>query len=145
MAAQTYNLTFKGYYRDGVRLPSVSGIYLVYDATRYKETETVALHELIYIGEADNVDERIRTHEKRPAWLRAIEVGTHLYFAVAEADPEWRKRAEAALIFKHQPQVNTSCKDSFNYDTTTIISDGKCRHIESPITVPRTIKRGVIF
>ena len=48
---------------------------------------------------------------------------------------------EAALIFKHQPPLCTSCKDSFNYDRTTISLTGECALLTTYFTVDRTAQR----
>ena len=71
MVEKEYNLVFNGYWIDEKKsaIPSKSGIYCVYECTYNPPKEgaksTVNIHRLIYIGEADNVNDRIANHEKR--------------------------------------------------------------------------------
>ena len=60
MAPLTINITFNGYWlEDNLRrIPVLPGIYCVYECSYNQETDSVTLHQLIYIGEAGNVRER---------------------------------------------------------------------------------------
>lgn len=49
-----------------------------------------------------------------------------------------RERAECALIYHHKPKCNDECKHSFSYEETTVVSAGRHKFIESPITVEKT-------
>jgi hypothetical protein len=46
-------------------LPAGSGIYGVYAAAYNQGNDTVTLNRLLYIGESENVRDRVTTHEKR--------------------------------------------------------------------------------
>ena len=63
---KSYSLNFKGYWREKNKegVPSRSGIYLVYRCVYEKESNTVGLREIIYIGQAVNVRERIANHDR---------------------------------------------------------------------------------
>ena len=64
---EKYNILFRGYRRDCNRagLPTYSGIYIVYRCTFNQEKQTVSLKELLYIGQAQNIRDRISGHDKR--------------------------------------------------------------------------------
>ena len=53
-----YNVLFNGYRRDVNKagLPTYSGIYFVYRCTFNEEKQTVSLKELLYIGQAKNIN-----------------------------------------------------------------------------------------
>ncbi len=137
MTTKTINLTFDGYWRDenSAGIPNASGIYLVYTCTRDRQAGQVTLHKLIYIGESDQVRNRIQGHEKRPKWQKHLAPGQELCYSFAPIGNPDRQRAEAALIYHHKPPVNDEYKDSFPFDDTTVISGGKCKFIEPSFTV----------
>jgi excinuclease UvrABC nuclease subunit len=140
MAAKTISLDFGGYWREPNigSLPANSGIYTVYECSYNSEEGTVSLRRVISIGEADNVKDRIKNHEKWPEWRRYCGAGNQICFSCAEIPKVDRQRAEAALIFKHKPPVNTDYKDSFPFDQTTIILSGRFALLTKEFTVDRT-------
>lgn len=76
-------------------LPSVSGIYLVYDADG----------EVIYIGQAKNIHQRWKSgHHKLGEII--TECGTNAYISWVEV-PEWLlNRAENAAVRFYKPRLN---------------------------------------
>lgn len=70
MAAQSYAIEFDGYWREPNKgsIPAKSGIYCVYSCLYDASAKTVDLKKLIYIGESDNVNERVANHEKLADW-----------------------------------------------------------------------------
>jgi len=142
---KTIELNFDGYWREvnQAHMPASSGVYLVY-VCRYNEPKdkesqgTVTLDKLIYIGEAEDVKDRISKHEKWPEWRKKIPQGSEICFSFAGITSPDRERAEAALVFYHKPQCNDEYVDSFPFEDTTIISTGRCKFIVSPITVKQT-------
>ena len=67
MVSKSYTLEFKGY-----RLESdirnwqmKSAIYCVYAGMYDKSTDTFAIRQLLYIGEAENVSSRIGSHKDK--------------------------------------------------------------------------------
>ncbi|MGB2695677.1 MAG: GIY-YIG nuclease family protein [Dehalococcoidia bacterium] len=143
MPAKNINLAFEGYWRDinSGSVPAESGVYLVYRGT-HNPDKTVTLHQLIYVGESDDVRKRIQAHEKRPTWKSYLKAGQELCFAFAPIAKPDRQRAEAALIFNHKPPVNDEYKTSFPFDETTVRSTGCCKFIEAVFTVRRTVPIG---
>jgi hypothetical protein len=148
MVAKTIKLSFNGFWteEDISDIPADSGIYLVYtckynELAEEGESGTVTLTGLIYIGEIKDADDRIDNHEKWDLWHKYAPKGEHICFAFAKVSSPDRERAECALIYYHKPVCCTQCKDSFDYDETTVISEIAYKEmvnlgsIESPITV----------
>lgn len=138
--SKTFTQDIEGYWRDVNKggLPSYSGVYFVYTCVHNVKEGTVSLTRLIYIGTADNINSRIASHEKDSDWRRYLKTGEELCFSCTAVDNSNRERVEAAYIFKHQPPVNTTCKSSFNYDATRIISTGRTALLNTDFTVYRT-------
>jgi len=138
--AKTIGLDFDGYWREVNKggIPAKSGIYLVY-VCRYNEVkETVTLDKLIYIGEADDANDRVAGHEKWPEWRKYVPKSSQICFSFAGVASPDRERAEAALIYYHKPPCNDGYIDSFPYGDTTVESTGRCALLSSPITVRKT-------
>jgi hypothetical protein len=139
---KTVNLNFDGYWlevnKSGV--PAESGIYAVYVCRYNQEKGTVILDNLIYFGEAENVNERISDHEKWSEWREEVPSGSQICFNFAGVASPDRERAECALIYYHKPTCNDECKHSFPYEDTTVVSTGRNALIRSPITVKKTVE-----
>jgi excinuclease UvrABC nuclease subunit len=138
---KSYALEFDGYWLEAGlgNLPAKSGIYGVYLCTYDKVQNTVSLRELIYVGEAANVRDRVGGHEKSVAWRAKLKSGELLCFNTAlVAGESDRQRAEAAVIFKHKPCCNTTYVDAFPFDTTTVSISGKNALMQSSFMVQRT-------
>jgi excinuclease UvrABC nuclease subunit len=140
MAAKTFNTDIQGYWRDQNKsgIPNHSGVYFVYVASHSVQTDKVTLHRLIYIGESDNVNSRIQTHEKYDEWRTYLSPGQELCYSTCRIDGEDRFRVEAAYIYEHKPPVNTEYKNSFPFDQTTVVSTGKTALLNTNFTVYRT-------
>lgn len=138
---KTISLNFDGYWREVNKdsVPSESGIYCVYACTYNQTAKTVSLRELVYIGESDNVHERLSNHEKLPDWKRRLKAGETLCYSVASVESTDRIRAEAAMIYHHKPPCNTEYKYSFPYSDTTIQTSGKNAKLDTFFTVHQTI------
>lgn len=139
--AKTINLNFNGYWREVNKsgIPSSSGVYAVYVCRYNPPPENyVTLDKLIYIGEAEDVNDRISNHEKWEEWREEVPAGSEISFSFAGVTSPDRERAECALIYHHKPTCNDECKDSFPYEDTTVVSTGRCALIESPIIVRKT-------
>jgi len=140
MAKKTIPIKFDGYWRAVNRsgLPAESGVYCVYTCTHNKTEGTVTLHKLVYIGESTNVRDRVASHEKTEKWETHLKAGQELCFSCGLVDENERRRAEAALIFKHKPPENTEYRDDFPFDETTISLTGKTALLNANFTVQRT-------
>lgn len=141
MAEKTFSITFSGYWGESVidSIPKSSGVYCVYGAIE-NPNNTITIKKLIYIGESGDVNDRIKNHGKDDwnAWRKQLDTNECLYFSFGAADSSSRERVEAALIYKHQPPVNTDCKESFGYDKTTINTNGKNALLKDSFTIDTT-------
>lgn len=139
MAAQTYNLSFSGYWLDRNKesIDSSSGVYCVYACTS-NPNKTVSIRKLIYIGEASNVRERLREHEKYADWKSHLKPGETLCFSFAAVEVYSRERCEAAMINKHKPPENIEYKNTFPFDKTTMILSGRTALLHTNFTVERS-------
>lgn len=140
MAAQSYSLTFQGYWRERNKwgVPNESGIYCVYRCKYDPVTTNVTLGEVIYIGESDKVRDRIAKHERQEEWGALLHAGEELCYSFAPIRTDSRVRAEAAMIFNHKPRVNDEYKYAFPFDQTTITTDGTNELLTRQFTVTRT-------
>jgi len=130
------SLTFHGYWSDRNRgsIPAQSGVYCVYRGI--DNGQTVTLNQLLYVGESENANARLASHEREQDWKRQLNFGETLIFAFAPITVG-RERAEAAIIFRHRPPLNTSCKDAFSYDSTEITSVGQNAFLDPRFAVHR--------
>lgn len=137
---KTIPLTFDGYWREVNKgnVPTESGIYCVYACTFNQAEKTVSIRELVYIGESDNVKERLDNHERLHDWKKRLKVGETLCYSVAEIGNVDRVRAEAAMIYQHKPPCNTEYKYSFPYPETAIKAFGKSAKLTASFTVYQT-------
>ena len=125
---KSYSLNFKGYWREKNKegVPSRSGIYLVYRCVYEKESNTVGLREIIYIGQAVNVRERIANHDRLGDFEKKLQKGEELCYSVADVESSDLDIIENALIFAQKPILNDKLRDTFNYGGVTVKLDGRC-------------------
>lgn len=140
MAEKTFKIEFDGYWREPniSGIPAKSGVYCVYKCTYNKNEKTVSIRKLIYIGEAADVNDRIKNHENWDNWKDHVNSGNQLCFSYGYVESTNRDRVEAALIFKHKPPENSEYTDSFPFDKTTISLSGKTALLKTSFTVERT-------
>lgn len=134
---KTIFLEFKGYWPENMieSMPKQGGIYCVYEVKNNYGTNT-SIVKLIYIGEATNIYDRIKNHEKWPEWRKSCShAGSIICFTAAPIMSPDRERAEAALIYYHKPPVNDEYKYSFPFDTTTVYVTGAIGTLENMFTV----------
>lgn len=139
MAEQTFNQDFKGYRRESKisTLPSESGVYGVYRCIFNKDRETVTLKELIYIGKADNLNDRINNHEDWPNWKAKLAKDEEICFCYTYVGRNDNERVEAALINSNKPSLNIEYKDSFPFDKTLVKCTGNHEFIKDTNVVNR--------
>ena len=114
----TYQMTFKGFWREihKAGIPKKSGIYMVYRCTYNTKTKTVDPKDIIYIGQAEDGNDRVGKHEKLPDFKRELKEGEELCYSFAEVDKKDLDIVENALIFMQKPNVNDYLKDSYNHE-----------------------------
>lgn len=123
-----YNVLFNGYRRDVNKagLPTYSGIYIVYRCTFNEEKQTVSLKELLYIGQAKNIQERISTHDKRQEFMNALNGDEQICYSYAEVKEQDLNIVENALVYAQKPRLNKDLVDSYKYEPTQFNIEGKC-------------------
>jgi len=140
MAIQTFTIELDGYWREPNKssIPSKSGVYCVYSCVYNANEKTVSIKKLIYIGESEDVNDRISDHEKLPDWKKHLKTGEVLCYSFGGVATISRTRCEAAMIFKQKPPENTEYVSSFPFDQTTMNLSGETALISASFTVNRT-------
>ncbi len=140
MLSHIFNVDIAGYWRDKNKsgISAHSGVYFVYETTYNQDTDTVTLHRLIYIGESENVNSRIMTHDRYNDWLKYVRTGNELCFSTGQVGSPNRARVESAYIFNHKPPANIEYANAFPFDQTTVISTGRINLLNTNFTVNRT-------
>ena len=137
---KTINLDFDGYWReinkDGV--PSQSGIYCVYSCTYNSNKGKVSIKKLLYIGESTDVHSRIANHDRLDDWEKKLSTDEILCYSFAPINGNDRVRAEAALIFKHKPPMNTEYINNFPYNDTEMLLSGNASLLTANFIVKKT-------
>ena len=138
---KSFILNFKGYWREAKKdgIPAVSGVYLVYRCVYNSSSGTVSLRELIYIGQATNVNKRISSHLYDGDFQGETHAGEVLCFSIAEVSKTDLDLVENALIFAQQPRLNIRGKESFDYPDSSFNIGGRCallRYTSFSITNP---------
>ena len=136
---KTFNLKFDGSIHDKNKsqLPTYSGVYLVYRGTYNSQTNTFTCKEIIYIGQADDINDRHKNHEKHDVFLGECKQGEVVFYSYAEVDKSDLDRVENALVYKMRPTLNDKLTQSFPYDETTIVSSGSCALLNKNFTLQR--------
>ena len=100
-----YDIDFHGYKldKDVDKLPTYSGIYMIYRCTYNAETDKVTLKELFYIGKATNLHDEVNYHKYRKEFLQQAQPGEEICYAYAEVSKVQYDIIENALIFMNKP------------------------------------------
>lgn len=126
----TYQAKFQGYWLDKNKagVPALQGLYLVYRSKYDEHSNTVTLLDLIYIGQSENVQDRLTNHEKYDKFCSMLksDVETISYSFAPVDSKEELNILENALIFAQKPELNEELKDSFNYDAAAFEIGGQC-------------------
>ena len=134
---RTFTLHFDGSILDesNMTLPTYSGIYLVYRGVLSADRKSLNCHEIMYIGQSENIRRRITTHTKRAEFIRRLHDGEVLFYSYAKCDMNDINRIENTLIYRMQPALNDQGKGAFLYPSTTVRSDGQCALLEREIII----------
>ena len=125
----TYNLHFEGSVSDAMHtcLPQYSGVYLVYRGRFDAKDNLFYCMEILYIGQAENIRNRIMNHERRQDFLQECRRGETIFYSYAQCQNSILNMVENAYIYVMKPRLNTIGVDSYKYITPIqIISDGAC-------------------
>ena len=125
---KSFTLNFSGYWRESKKehIPGFTGIYLVYRCVYNPSSDTVTLRELVYIGQSDDVNERILQHSQNRDFQRVLFLGEELCYSVSEVQKKDLDLVENALIYAQQPKLNNQGKDSFRYQDCSFNLVGRC-------------------
>ena len=139
MVVKTFEQEFKGYFlEDDIgSINTNSGVYGVYRCTYSKDKDTVSVKQLIYIGKADNLNERLNGHEKKEDWKGYLQKGEKLCYCYTLISKDDNERVEAALINSNQPPENVEYKNHFPFDKTTVTCEGEHKFIKKTNIVVR--------
>jgi excinuclease UvrABC nuclease subunit len=139
MAEKTFNQEFQGYWLESEikNFSTKSGVYGVYRCNYNNEKNTVSLKQLIYIGKADDLNDRINNHNKRKNWRSYLKTEESLCFSYTFVDKNYNERVEAALINSNQPPENIEYKGAFPFDKTTVNCSGEYKFIKEKNIVNR--------
>lgn len=129
----TYQLNFKGYWREinKVGIPNASGIYLVYRSVYNSSSNTVGLKEIIYIGQAENVNSRLQRHEKQHDFENQLQRGEELCYSFAPVEKQNLDIVENALLLMQKPKLNKDSVNSYNHEDASFTIDGRCALLKS--------------
>lgn len=116
-------------------LPSYRGVYLVYRGNLILNGTKLKCSEIIYIGQAENIRNRLQNHEKKNLFFSRLENGESLFYSYAHVNASDLNRIEAALIYKHKPVLNEEYKNNFPYLKTHLISFGECALLNKDFTI----------
>ena len=101
------------------------GIYVVF---AYNNDNSNPHWALLDIGEAENIYERHRHHERSVLWQKYVyEHGMTLIYYTAEIDNEHNQRmiAEAALLFRFQPLFSSDGKKGYHHGEVELSVTGR--------------------
>lgn len=137
MSVKPHKLKFHGCWRETETniIFSTSGVYGIY---AYRKIDKRM--RLMYIGESNNVQNRIEQHKEQASWRNKLQKGEEFRFNAAFIPPPERNRKhiEAAMIYQHKPPHNVEYTDNFPFDTITIETSGENICMKNRFTVYRT-------
>lgn len=105
-------------------LPKESGVYVVY---RYKRFLLGGVYrEVLYIGKADNLFNRVSKHEDWEDWENVLKWGEEIAFSytLVSSKNKDNERVEATLINRNKPPLNVEYKNNFTFPDTIVICSG---------------------
>lgn len=134
---KTIKLTFKGYWTEENKknIPSESGIYCVYSCKFNASKRVGHISKLIYIGESQDVKDKVTNHERLDSWKAQLTKGENLCYSFAGITEPDRKKAEAALIYIHEPLTNIEYVNSFPFENINMQLFGKTAKLEEMFNV----------
>jgi len=135
---KSFNKTIEGYYTNPQSLSTNKGVYFVYRCTHNSAAKTVDLKELLYIGEAENIYQRVTTHNRFDDWKRKLKPGEVLCWTECTEILD-RKTLEAALIFKHKPPLNVEYVNSFPFETTSVALSGATALLQTNFVIRESV------
>lgn len=132
-----FTLNFNGYWTDRSQtaIPNAPGVYCVYKGK--DSGQTVSISDLLYVGESENVRDRIICHERRSDWRGCLQFGETLIFSTAPITAD-RVQAEAAIINQHKPRLCTEFCNTFPFEDTEMTLLGQVAELTTFFIVTQT-------
>ena len=119
-------------------LPKTAGVYLFYSSSqilpkrkpqenaKWRKGKTWEDKELIYIGKAINIKDRVKNHFQQPSYRDNLFIDKVTKIDFIETNSEIEALVlEANLIKKHLPKFNVVWRDDKNYFYVAITKGGK--------------------
>ena len=120
-------MVFEGFWREPNKawITPCAGIYCVYACTYLSDVQKVYLERLLYIGQSENVNDRIVAHEQWPLWKAYLQPSQELCYSVAEVQQSAiRDICEAALVYETKPPCNDVLKDHYTKEEAKLSLSG---------------------
>jgi hypothetical protein len=131
---RTFTIEFDGYWRESNKsgIPSEPGVFCVYECA-YKEDKTLLFYNILFIGQSENINERVMNSEQ---WHGELSPDRQVCFSAAMI-PNQRERdiIEACLVSKHSPLFNQNISLPPDLINTRIISNGKTALLNTDFTI----------
>lgn len=125
----TYNIRFEGYWLDTNKgnIPHCGGVYVVYRAVFDALTNRVDLKEIIYIGQAKDINQRINTHDKLNEFISTLNPGEILCYSIARIVNDGDlDLIENALIIAQSPRINQRVESNIDFSDYQFSLSGQC-------------------
>ena len=115
-------------------LPSRQGVYLVFGGvacgTKNEKGENEAyINHLIYIGQSEDIQSRLESHEKTERFESALKGDETIFYYYIKVGEDVVDDCEGALIrhFRNTPIINKKCKESFtsDYEKIHVVISGR--------------------
>ena len=125
---KSYDLNLSRYLTESEldKVPNKPGVYCFY-LFRLSNVGRWYPSELLYIGEAKKLDERLNGNHEKIKEIKnkyGLKMNNRLRFSYAEVDASGRERVEATLIYNLKPKFNEQLIDKFPYPPTEIYVHG---------------------
>lgn len=134
------NMVFDGFWREPNKawVTSCAGIYCVYACTYLPDIQKVHLDRLLYVGQSENVNDRIASHEKTPCWQACLQPSQELCYSIAEVrSSHIRDICEAALIYIAHPCCNELLTCHYGQESAKFALSGKIGLLPADFMVSR--------
>jgi len=125
---QTYSIQFEGYWleKNKAGIPAKSGVYMVYRSKYNEVSDTVALLEIIYIGQSSDVNSRVANHDRLSDFQQTLNLGETLSYAFAPVLSQDLDVVEKALIIAQKPRLNEQIQSSIDFGDKQFQVSGRC-------------------
>lgn len=123
----SYTLNMQGYWLDANRhvMPSITGVYCVYACTYHPEANTVTIRDLLYVGQADDVNLRLAFHNLRETWFSCLRPGETLCYGCAQVDGRSLDVVEAIMVYCLKPCCNDNLKWRYTHSPQSVFVIGQ--------------------